>query len=64
VQAFDAALERLRKPHEIHIYPDADHAFANPSGRAYNARVADDAWQKTLDFLARQLVVAAPESTD
>ena len=64
VQAFDAALERLRKPHEIHIYPDADHAFANPTGRAYNAKVADDAWQKTLDFLTRTLAVAAPESKD
>jgi len=57
VQAFDAALERLRKPHDIHIYPDADHAFANPTGNAYNAAVADDAWQKTLDFLAENLVV-------
>jgi carboxymethylenebutenolidase len=64
VQAFDAALERLRKPHEIHVYPDAGHAFANPSGRTYNATVADDAWRKTLDFLARQLVVAAPDPTD
>jgi carboxymethylenebutenolidase len=64
VQAFQTALERLRKPHSIHIYPDADHAFANPSGIAYDASVADDAWQKTVDFLARNLLAAAPQSSD
>lgn len=58
VRAFEAALERLRKTYTIHIYPNADHAFANPTGKAYNAAVADDAWQKTLDFLRRYLVEA------
>ena len=57
VQNFEAALERLRKNYEIHIYPDADHAFANPTGNAYNAEAADDAWQKTLAFLNRHLTV-------
>ena len=56
VQLFEAALERLRKNYEIHIYPGADHAFANPSGTAYNAEAADDAWQKTLEFLNLHLV--------
>jgi carboxymethylenebutenolidase len=63
VQAFEAALERLRKPHDIHIYPGADHAFANPTGKAYNAKDADDAWQKTLDFLARNLAMV-PQAAD
>jgi len=57
VQNFEAALERLRKNYEIHIYPGADHAFANPTGNAYNAEAADDAWQKTLAFLNRHLTV-------
>jgi len=57
VQNFEAALERLRKNYEIHIYPGADHAFANPTGNAYNAEAADDAWQKTLAFLNRNLTV-------
>jgi len=61
VQLFEAALERLRKNYEIHIYPGADHAFANPSGTAYNADAADDAWQKTLEFLSRHLVVVSAE---
>lgn len=55
VAAFEAALERLRKNYEIHVYPGADHAFANPSGNAYNADAAADAWQKTVDFLDTHL---------
>jgi len=55
VQRFEAALERLRKQYEIHIYPDARHAFANPTGMAYDAEVADDAWQRTLEFLSAHL---------
>ncbi len=55
VEAFRAALERLRKEHEIHIYPDVGHAFANPTGRNYDADAAEDAWARTLEFLARHL---------
>ena len=55
VEAFRGALERLRKDHEIHIYPDVGHAFANPTGVNYDAQAADDAWQKTIDFLGRHL---------
>lgn len=57
VQRFEEALQRLRKNHVIHIYPGADHAFANPTGSAYNAVAAEDAWQKTLEFLNLHLGV-------
>lgn len=50
VEAFDAALQRLRKNYEIHIYPGVGHAFANPSGKNYDAAAADDAWRRTLEF--------------
>jgi len=63
LQQFEAALQRLRKQHEIHIFPGADHAFANPGGNAYNADVAEDAWEKTLEFLNYNLIVAAGEDT-
>jgi carboxymethylenebutenolidase len=56
VQAFRGALERLRKEHEIHVYPGVGHAFANPTGTNYNAEAATDAWEKTLEFLGRHLV--------
>ena len=55
VESFRGALERLRKDHEIHIYPGVGHAFANPTGTNYDAQAADDAWQKTIDFLGRHL---------
>lgn len=55
VEAFRTALQRLRKDHEIHIYPGVGHAFANPTGRNYNAEAAIDAWDKTIEFLGRHL---------
>ena len=55
VQRFEAALQQLGKEHDIHIYPGAGHAFANPTGVSYNRDVAEDAWQKTLEFLAQNL---------
>ena len=57
VENFEAALERLRKNYDIHIYPGADHAFANPTGTAYNAAAAEDAWQKTVAFLNLHLAI-------
>ncbi|MBG6224566.1 carboxymethylenebutenolidase [Arthrobacter sp. CAN_A2] len=36
------------------VYPGAGHAFFNDSNRfAYRAEAAEDAWTRTLDFLAR-----------
>ncbi|MCH9004127.1 MAG: dienelactone hydrolase family protein, partial [Proteobacteria bacterium] len=51
VEAFRDALQRLRKNHEIHVYPGVGHAFANPTGRNYEADSAEDAWRRTLEFL-------------
>ncbi len=62
VQRFEAALERLRKNYEIHIYPTAGFSFANPSSRSYDDKVAEDAWKRTLEFLAYNLVVEDDES--
>jgi carboxymethylenebutenolidase len=55
VVAFRESLERLRKDFEVHIYPGVGHAFANPTGRHYNAEAAEDAWLKTVEFLSRHL---------
>jgi carboxymethylenebutenolidase len=60
VTAFEDALERLRKDHDIRIYPDVGHAFANPSGRNYDAAAAADAWSLTMEFLERHLTVPLP----
>jgi len=63
VEAFRATLEKLEKDHEIHIYPDVGHAFANPTGRHYNAAAASDAWEKTIDFLARYMISTEASSS-
>jgi carboxymethylenebutenolidase len=58
VTRFEKALKELRKDFEIRIYPGVGHAFANPSGRTYNAAAAEDAWNLTTDFLKRHLATA------
>ena len=55
VNAFEAALKDLDKTAEIYIYPDANHAFANPSGDRYDPAAAEDAWAKTLAFFEKTL---------
>jgi carboxymethylenebutenolidase len=55
VREFEAALEELDKDAAIHVYEGAEHAFANPSGTRYNEEAAEDAWSKTLAFLAENL---------
>jgi len=55
VRRFEETLERLGKDHEIHVYEGAGHAFANPSGNNFNAEYAEDAWNRTLEFLSGHL---------
>jgi len=55
VKAFETTLKGLGKSAQIHIYDGAGHAFANPSGTSYKADAAEDAWQKSLAFLAEHL---------
>ena len=55
VAAFEATMKRLGKDVEVHVYPATEHAFANPSGTAYQAAAAEDAWRRTTAFLAEHL---------
>lgn len=55
VLEFEAILQTLGKTADIVIYDDADHAFANPSGTRYEPEAAEDAWRRTLEFLAEHL---------
>lgn len=55
VRAMEAALDSLGKDATIVVYPDASHAFANPSGQAYNGAAAEDAWERIAAFFARHL---------
>jgi carboxymethylenebutenolidase len=58
IQRFEASLQRLRKDHTVHIYPDASHGFASPGDNSYDEDIAEDAWQKTLEFLQLHLANA------
>ena len=55
VRAFESALAELGKEASIHVYDDAGHAFANPSGTRYIEAAATDAWAKTVAFFERHL---------
>ncbi len=56
VKEFDKALTEAGVRHEIHTYPGAGHAFANPTrSDAYKPEAASDAWKKTTAFLERYL---------
>jgi carboxymethylenebutenolidase len=55
VKAFEAAMQRLGKNVDVHMYEGADHAFANPSGTAYEPQAAEDAWRRTTAFLRENL---------
>jgi len=57
IESFEAALGRLRKDFEIEVFPDVGHAFADPSASNYDEEAAAEAWQRTLEFLHRHLVV-------
>jgi carboxymethylenebutenolidase len=56
ILAADARLFRVRlieagRRAEINIYPNVQAGFASEGSAAYNAAVADEAWQATLAFL-------------
>ncbi len=56
VNKFEAQLKALGKTVEIHVFPDAGHAFENPNNKqGYRAEDAAQAWKLTVDFLAKNL---------
>lgn len=55
VRQMEQALIKLGKNVTIVVYPEADHAFANPTGARYLAGPAEDAWAKTTAFFAKHL---------
>ncbi|MBI2160896.1 MAG: dienelactone hydrolase family protein [Candidatus Rokubacteria bacterium] len=55
-KAVDAAIRSAGRQSEIHIYPNADHAFFNDErADAYNKAAADDAWRRTLTLFRQHL---------
>ena len=55
-KALDAAIKGAGRQSEIHIYPNADHAFFNDErSDVYHKAAADDAWRRTLAFFRQHL---------
>ena len=52
VAAFEAALESAGVEHEVVSYPGAPHSFFDRKQEEFAAE-SDDAWRRTLDFVAR-----------
>ncbi len=55
VRAMEKSMKGAGRSVSINVYADANHAFANPSGQAYNAAAATDAWEKSLAFFKANL---------
>lgn len=55
VNNFRETLTRLSKTNDINIYDGVGHAFANPSGQGFAPKETSDAWNKTLNFLDKNL---------
>lgn len=55
VKAFEATLKNLGRDHQVFIYENSGHAFANEDSSAYVKDSAESAWMRTLDFLDRTL---------
>lgn len=56
VRAFEATLEKLDKEYEIEIYSGVGHAFADPQASNYNAKTAEMAWARVVNFLNEHLL--------
>lgn len=55
VHRFIGLLRRNGAPHEVHIYPDAEHDFDRTNMRPGNQAAAADAWLRTLAFFRQNL---------
>ncbi len=55
VDGFEAAMADAGKNLTVHWY-DADHAFSNPSGSAYDQEDAELAWERTQAFFRERLI--------
>jgi len=55
VRRFEQVLDNVGADATIYVYPGAGHAFANPSGRNYEAEAAETSWQRTVEFLHQTL---------
>lgn len=58
VERLRQALSEAGKQFELHIYPNAPHAFFNDTRASYRPEAAIDAWRRTLTFFRQHLGAA------
>lgn len=58
VERLRQALQEAGKQFELHIYPNAPHAFFNDTRASYRPEAAIDAWRRTLAFFRQHLKTA------
>ena len=58
INQFRTSLNQSGVTNEVLIYDGVGHAFANPSGDNYAPKETEDAWEKTLSFLKKYVVVS------
>src|ERR1043165_9538418 len=56
MQKLDTELTKFNKPHEIHQYGGAAHAFVNTGSSTYRPLAAALSWPKATEFFSRHLV--------
>jgi carboxymethylenebutenolidase len=52
-QQFLPAATKFKKRVDVHLYPNARHAFHRPNWEGHNADAAKDAWAKTIGFVSQ-----------
>ena len=57
VEELDAKLKQYSPNVQFKVYPDAPHAFFNDTRDHYDETAAKDAWQRTVEFIDRQISV-------
>ncbi len=56
VNGFEAAMKKAGRRVDVHVYPGAGHAFANPTRTdAYRPEATKDSWEKMMRFFAGAL---------
>jgi carboxymethylenebutenolidase len=55
VRAMETAMKKGGRTVTINVYANANHAFANPTGQAYDKTAAEDAFAKTVAFFNANL---------
>ena len=62
VAELEEILTRLGKPHELHSYEGAGHAFFATDRPSYRVAAANDGWERIRDFFATHLSTTNPEA--